>query len=651
MTDYNEASIRVLKGLDPVRSRPGMYTDTTCPTHIITEVIDNAADEALGGYATAIVVTCHTDDSVSIIDNGRGIPVGLNVGEGVSTLEVVYTRLHAGAKFDKADGGAYSFSGGLHGVGVSVTNALSSKLEVWVKRDGKAWKLGFTDGNVTEPLSSLGDCGKQHGTKVQAWPNPKYFDTPKVKKAKLIRLLKAKAVLLAGVKVTFKDETDNSEQVWQYTEGLIDYLNELLQLDCYVSPIFSGEHFFGEDDPHFSKNEGAQWALAWADAPGSGESYVNLIPTPDGGTHESGLRSGLFESIKEFCTHHALLPRGITLQAEDVWRNVRFVLSTKILDPQFHGQVKEKLTSRDAVKLVNTCVRDRLDGWLNSNVEEGKKIAELAIRSAVSRQKASKVVERKKGTGVVVLPGKLTDCSVEDITRNELFLVEGDSAGGSAKQGRDREIQAVMPLRGKVINTWEQASSEIFGNTEVRNLSTAIGVDPHTLQDNDSVLSGLRYGKLIIMADADVDGSHIQTLILTLFYRHYPKLVLKGHIYIAQPPLYCILIAPQGKGKPEKRLYALDENERDLMRSKLRDEGIRDEKIHVGRFKGLGEMNADQLSETTMNQDTRRLLQIKLDENNVSASNECFTLLMKKKESGNRRIWMETYGHLVEADV
>ena len=628
-----------------------MYTNTSCPTHIIAEVIDNSADEALGGFAKVIVVTTHSDGSVSVIDNGRGIPVGINAEEGVSTVEVVFTRLHAGGKFDKGKGGAYSFSGGLHGVGVSVTNALSERLEVFVKREGKAYKIAFANGDVVEPLTVLGECGKQHGTKVQAWPNPKYFDNPKVKKANLIRLLKAKAVLLPGVKVTYRDEESGSEENWHYENGLSAYIAEFLQLDCYVSPVFAGEHYFTGEEGNFAANEGASWALAWADAPGNGESYVNLIPTPEGGTHEAGLRTGLFESLKEFCTHHALLPRGITLQAEDVWKNVRFVLSAKILDPQFHGQTKEKLTSRDSVKLVSICIRDRLDIWLNGNVEEGKRIAELAIKSAVSRQKASKVVDRKKSSDVTVLPGKLTDCSVEDITRNEVFLVEGDSAGGSAKQGRDREDQAVMPLRGKVLNTWEQDSVEIFANNEVRDLSTAIGVDPHKLEDNDSVLENLRYGKIIIMADADVDGQHIQVLLLTLFFRHFPKLVKNGYIYVAQPPLYCIRISPQGKGKPERRLYALDEDERDQMLSRVRDEGVREDRIHVGRFKGLGEMNPSQLRETTMDKDTRRLLLIKLNDVDVVKSNECFTLLMKKKESGNRRRWMEKYGHLVETDI
>ena len=648
---YNESSIRVLKGLEPVRSRPGMFTSTSDPTHVIQEVLDNSVDEALGGFANIIMVTCHLDGSVSVIDNGRGIPVGINPDEGVSTLEVVFTRLHAGGKFDKGSGGAYSFSGGLHGVGVSVTNALSKKLDVWVKRDGKAYKIGFVDGNVTEPLAEIGDCGKQHGTKVQAWPDPKYFDSPKIKKQKFTRILKAKAVLLPGLKVSFKDKEDGTEIVWQYENGVEAYLTEFLDLDCYVSPIFKGSHYFTGEDGTFAKNEGAEWALAWVDSTGLGESYVNLIPTPDGGTHESGLKNGIFESIKEFCTHHALLPCKITLQSEDVWRCIRFVLSAKILDPQFHGQTKEKLTSRDAVKMVSVCVKSQLDLWLNSNVEDGKKIAELAIRFASLRQKASKVIERKKSSDVTVLPGKLTDCAVEDITRNEVFLVEGDSAGGSAKQGRDREIQAVMPLRGKVVNTWEQDSSEIFANNEVRDLSTAFGVDPHKLTDDDKVIEKLRYGKIIIMADADVDGSHIQTLLLTLFYRHYPKLLAKGHIYIAQPPLFCIRISSQGKGKPEKRIYALDDEEKNAILSKLKDEGIREDRIHTGRFKGLGEMNPEQLKETTMNVDTRKLLQIMISEDKLMQSDKCFTLLMKKKESGARKKWMEKYGHLVETDI
>ncbi|MDP2829052.1 MAG: DNA topoisomerase IV subunit B [Sulfuricellaceae bacterium] len=653
---YSDSSIRVLKGLEPVKERPGMYTRTDSPTHIIQEIIDNAADEALGGYSKKISVTLHGDGSVSVEDDGRGIPVGIHPGEGVPTVEVVFTRLHAGGKFDKKSGGAYSFSGGLHGVGVSVTNALSTRLEVTVKRDGKIHKMAFAAGHVQEPLVEVGSVGVRHsGTLVRAWPDGSYFDSPKVKRAELERLLRAKAVLLPGVKVSLLDEESGEEKVWQYADGLVSYLAETLpegEQAGYVSPIFSGERYAGITDPAgFSEGEGAAWALAWCELGGQGESYVNLIPTLLGGTHDAGLRAGVFESVKEFVTHHGLLPGKVNLQAEDVWRNVRFVLSARILDPQFQGQTKEKLSSRDALRLVSTRIKDPLDSWLNSHVEEGKKIAELAIRAAQSRQKSGKVIEKKKQSGAAVLPGKLTDCESADIARNEIFLVEGDSAGGSAKQGREREFQAILPLRGKVLNTWEVARGEIFGNNEVHDIAVALGIDPHESGAPDKVLENLRYGKVIIMADADVDGSHIQTLLLTLFFRHFPKLIEKGHVYIGQPPLYSVKVAAQGKGRPERRHYALDEAERDQILLRLAEDGVREDHIHVGRFKGLGEMNPDQLRETTMLPDTRRLLPLFLPDGAMDEAIRMFTLLMGKGEAAGRRGWMESKGDLVEADI
>ena len=660
LVSYSESSIRVLKGLEPVKERPGMYTRTDAPTHIIQEIIDNAADEALGGYAGRITVTLHVDGSVSVEDDGRGIPVGIHPDEGVPTVEVVFTRLHAGGKFDKKSGGAYAFSGGLHGVGVSVTNALSTRLEVTVKREGKVHQLVFADGFVIEPLSEIGSVGaKNTGSLVRAWPNPKYFDTSQVKRPELERLLRAKAVLLPGVVVSLRDELTEDEKVWQYADGLVSYLQESLpdDGDSYVSPVFSGESYIPSDDSSsgFSEGEGAAWALAWCEAAGGGESFVNLIPTLSGGTHEAGLRSGVYEALKEFVTHHGLLPSKINLQVEDVWRSVRFLLSARVLDPQFQGQTKEKLTSRDALRLVSSRVKDPLDTWLNRHVEVGKKIADLAIKAALARQKAGKVVEKKKQSGAAILPGKLTDCETADITRNELFLVEGDSAGGSAKQGREREFQAILPLRGKVLNTWEVPQSEIFGNNEVHDIAVALGLDPHGLDAPDGVLANLRYGKLIIMADADVDGSHIQTLLLTLLFRHFPRLIEAGHVYIAQPPLFAIKVAggagKQGRGRPERRLYALDESERDQMLERLSEDGIREEHIHVGRFKGLGEMNPEQLRETTMHPDTRRLLPVQLPRNDLHAVERMFTLLMGKGEAAGRRAWMEVNGNLVEADV
>jgi DNA topoisomerase IV, B subunit, proteobacterial len=653
---YSESSIRVLKGLEPVKERPGMYTRTDSPTHIIQEVIDNAADEALAGFAKKIAVTLHDDGSVSVEDDGRGIPVGIHPDEGVPTVEVVFTRLHAGGKFDKKSGGAYAFSGGLHGVGVSVTNALSTRMEVLVKRDSKLHRLVFADGHVVEPLVEVGTVGARNsGTVVRAWPDPKYFDAPKIRKHELERLLRAKAVLLPGVKVTLKDEESGDEKTWLYADGLVSYLKETLpegEDAGFVSRVFAGERYASASDPAgFAEGEGAAWALAWCEAGGAGESYVNLIPTLLGGTHEAGLRAGIYESLKDFVTHHGLLPSKVNMQADDVWKHVRFVLSARVLDPQFQGQTKEKLTSRDALRLVASRIKDPLDSWLNGHVEEGKKIAELAIKAALSRQKAGKVVEKKKQSGAAVLPGKLTDCESEDIARNEIFLVEGDSAGGSAKQGRDREYQAILPLRGKVLNTWEVERGEIFGNNEVHDIAVALGIDPHSADAPDTVLDNLRYGKVIIMADADVDGSHIQTLLLTLFFRHFPKLIELGHVYIAQPPLFCVKVAAQGKGRPERRFYALDDAERDQVLERLQEDKVRDDNIHVGRFKGLGEMNPEQLRETTMHPDTRRLLTVVLPREVLEEARRMFTLLMGKGEAAGRRSWMEANGNLVEADI
>ena len=650
---YDEQSIKVLKGLEPVRARPGMYTRTDSPLHIIQEMIDNAADEALAGHASHIAVTLHADGSVSVEDDGRGIPVGPHPVEKAPTVEVVFTRLHAGGKFDKKGGGAYAFSGGLHGVGVSVTNALSKRLEVVVRREGATWEMAFEGGEVVSKLKKTGKAGpKETGTTVRAWPDGKYFDTAKIARRDMEMLLRAKAVLLPGLRVKLRDEAAKDEREWLYQGGLSAYLQERLEdAGGYVSPVFAGESYCAADDATFAQGEGAAWAIAWAESGGEGESFVNLIPTALGGTHEAGLRNAVYESIKEFCEHHELLTRGVSLQSEDAWKPLRYVLSARILDPQFQGQTKERLSSREAVKLVASRVKDPLDAWLNQNVEEGKKIAQLAISAATARQKAGKVVEKRRGSGVAVLPGKLTDCESQDMTRNEVFLVEGDSAGGSAKQGRDRQYQAILPLKGKVLNTFEVDAKELYGNTEVHDIAVALGIDPHGREAPDAVLEGLRYGKVIIMADADVDGAHIQTLLLTLFYRHFPKLIERGHVFIAQAPLYVIRVAPHGKVKAERRHYALDEAERDQIIEKLHDEGVRDGSIHIGRFKGLGEMNPDQLKETTMNPDTRRLIEMRLDPSEHERAPTVFKLLMGKTEAAGRRAWMEKEGHTIEADL
>jgi len=650
---YDESSVRVLKGLEPVKERPGMYTRTTDPTHICQEVIDNAADEALGGYAKKIAVTVHSDGSLSIEDDGRGIPVGLHPVENVPVVELVFTRLHAGGKFNKKDGGAYAFSGGLHGVGVSVTNALSTRLEVEVKRDGGVFRIVFAGGDVIEPLARVGDCGpRTSGTRVRVWPDGKYFESPRYSMPELERLLRAKAVLLPGVSVSLTQEKASGDEVkqWQYPNGLKSYLVELFDGDEPVAPVFAGESYIGPDHDSFAPGEGANWALAWFEEAAGGESYVNLIPTPVGGTHEAGLRSGVFDAVKSFIEHHNLLPRGVKVQAEDVWSRVRFVLSARVLDPQFQGQTKDKLTSRDALKLVASVSRDPVELWLNQNVEAGKKIAELAIRQAQSRLKSVKKVEKKKGSGVAVLPGKLTDCESEDIERNELFLVEGDSAGGSAKLARDKEYQAILPLRGKVLNSWETHKDQLFSNAEIHDIAVAIGVDPHGPKDSPD-LSGLRYGKIAILSDADVDGSHIQVLLLTLFFKHFPRLIEAGHIYIAQPPLFRVDVPGQGKNRPAKKLYALDADEMEAILDRLRSENVREGSWSISRFKGLGEMNPEQLKDTTMHPDTRRLSQIRVRNGAQEATVDTFVMLMGKGEAASRRGWMEARGNEVEADV
>jgi topoisomerase IV subunit B len=658
-TDYSESSIRVLKGLEPVKQRPGMYTRTENPLHIIQEVIDNASDEALGGHCKNIAVTMNADGSVTVDDDGRGIPVGLHPEENVPTVEIVFTRLHAGGKFDKGSGGAYAFSGGLHGVGVSVTNALSTrlKIEVWRKDDsGNGYhEMAFADGDVVEPLASrpAPRDGKKSGTRVTAWPNAKYFDSPNIPMQEMVRLLRSKAVLLPGVTVTLTNGKTGDVQTWRYDEGLRGYLNEALAQvsnGLPVIPVFEGAQYAAGSDDGFAEGEGAAWVVAWTEEGGVvRESYVNLIPTVSGGTHESGLREGLFGAVKSFVELHGLLPKGVKLLPEDVFARVSFVLSAKVLDPQFQGQTKERLNSRDAVKLVATFTRPSLELWLNEHVEHGKKLADLVIKQAQSRMRSAQKVEKKKSSGVAVLPGKLTDCESSDITRNELFLVEGDSAGGSAKMGRDKEFQAILPLRGKVLNSWETERDRLFANNEIHDIAVAIGVDPHGETDEPD-LTGLRYGKICILSDADVDGSHIQVLLLTLFFKHFPALFRHGHICVARPPLYRVDVPARGK-KPIQKLYALDDGELLAIEDKLKKEGLKEGSWGISRFKGLGEMNAEQLWETTMNPDTRRLLPVAFGEYGLAESAARFNMLMGKGEAAARRAWIEEHGNETEADI
>ncbi len=652
---YDESSVTVLKGLEPVKERPGMYTRTDSPTHICQEVIDNAADEALGGYANKIDVTIHTDGSMSVSDNGRGIPVGLHPQEKISVVQLVFTQLHAGGKFNKKDGGAYAFSGGLHGVGVSVTNALSTRLEVTVKRDGKVWKITFSGGDVIEPLTEIGTCAKKdQGTTVRIWPNSKYFENPNYSIAELERLLRSKAVLLPGVTVTLHKETQQQEadsQTWHYPQGLKSYLLDMVNNVEELVPIFSAENYIQDEQSDFSVGEGASFALTWIeDGTALSESYVNLIPTALGGTHEAGLKQAVFHAVNNFIQLHNLLPRGVKVQSDDVFNKVAFVLSARLLDPQFQGQTKDKLTNRDALRLVANVCADPIELWLNQNIEYGKKIAELAIKQAQARIRSVKKIEKKKGSGVAVLPGKLTDCESEDIRENELFLVEGDSAGGSAKLARDKGTQAILPLRGKVLNSLETQRDQLFANNEIHDMAVAFGVDPHDIKD-DVDLSGLRYGKIAILSDADVDGSHIQVLLLTLFFKHFPKLIEHGHIYVAQPPLFRIDVSSQGKNKPARKLYALDQQEYDSIIERLKKEGVKESAYSISRFKGLGEMNPEQLKDTTMQSDTRRLLQVQIPAEEMEQTRDIFIKLMGKGEAASRRAWMEEHGDQVEADV
>jgi topoisomerase-4 subunit B len=649
--EYGEGSIRVLKGLEPVKQRPGMYTRTDNPLHVIQEVLDNAADEALAGHGKKIKVTLHVDGSVSIEDDGRGIPFGLHPEEKAPVIELVFTRLHAGGKFDKGKGGAYSFSGGLHGVGVSVTNALSKRLEATSYREGQVASLTFSGGDVIEPLVTrkAGEGDRKQGTTVRVWPDAKYFESSVLPMTELMHLLRSKAVLMPGVTVNLLNEKTKDTQTWQYKAGLRDYLMQTLNGDPVI-PLFEGEGFADGNNDSFAEGEGASWAVAFTeDGQPVRESYVNLIPTTAGGTHDSGLRDGLFTAVKSFIELHSLLPKGVKLMPEDVFARASFVLSAKVLDPQFQGQIKERLNSRDAVRLVSSFVRPTLELWLNEHVEYGKKLAELAIKAAQYRQKAGQKVEKRKSSGVAVLPGKLTDCESKDTAHNEVFLVEGDSAGGSAKMGRDKECQAILPLRGKVLNTWEVDRDRLFANNEIHDISVAIGVDPHGPNDSPD-LSGLRYGKICILSDADVDGSHIQVLLLTLFFRHFPKLIETGNVFVARPPLFRVDAPARGK-KPAAKIYALDEGELQSILDKLRKDGVREGAWSISRFKGLGEMSAEQLWDTTLNPDTRRLLPVQLGTLDFVQTESLMTQLMGKGEAAARRELMELHGDAIEVDI
>ncbi len=626
MSNYNADSIEVLTGLEPVRKRPGMYTDTQRPNHLAQEVIDNSVDEALAGFANKIDVVLYKDGSLSVEDNGRGMPVDIHPQHKISGVELILTKLHAGGKFSNKN---YQFSGGLHGVGVSVVNALSSRLEVSIKRDAKAYNISFENGERKTKLKETGSVGRRNtGTMVHFWPDKKYFDSAKISAKALSHVLRAKAVLCPGLKITFNDEQAKDTQEWFYEDGLRDYIMAATRgYETLPNEPFMGS-FAGETDA-------VDWAVQWLPEGGEiiAESYVNLIPTAQGGTHVNGLRTGVLEAIREYCEFRNLLPRGVKLTGDDVWDRCCYVLSAKLADPQFSGQTKERLSSRECAAFVAGVAKDAFGLWLNQHTEEGDRIAEMAISAAQARSRNAKKVVRKRVAQGPALPGKLADCSSEDSALTELFLVEGDSAGGSAKQARDRNYQAILPLRGKILNSWEVESSDILASDEINNIAVALGVDPAS-----DKLDGLRYGKVCILADADSDGLHIATLICALFVRHFRKLVSAGHVYVAMPPLYRIDIG-------DDVYYALDDDEKEGVLERIKAEKKRG-KVNVQRFKGLGEMNPMQLRETTMNPDTRRLVQLSLDSGD--GTEKLLDMLLAKKRSGDRKKWLETKGDLAE---
>jgi topoisomerase IV subunit B len=625
--EYNASAIEVLSGLDPVRKRPGMYTDTTRPNHLVQEVVDNSVDEAIAGHAKSIDVVLYKDGSVLVSDDGRGMPVDIHPEQGIPGVEVILTQLHAGGKFSNKN---YQFSGGLHGVGVSVVNALSAKLEVEVKRNGKLYRIEFADGHKLTELTETGTVGRNNtGTSVKFWPNEKYFDSNKISVLKLKHVLRAKAVLCSGLKISLKvDGTDETYQ-WCYQDGLREYLLDRVG-DIEFSPV---SPFMGN---MAANHEAVEWGIVWSienPEEALAESYVNLVPTAQGGTHVNGLRAGLTEAMREFCDIRNILPRGVKLAPEDVWENCHFVLAVKLEDPQFSGQTKERLSSRECVAFVSGVSKDSFSLWLNQHPAEGEKIAEIIISSAQKRLKSNKKIIRKKITSGPALPGKLADCSAQDLKRTELFLVEGDSAGGSAKQARDRDFQAIMPLRGKILNTWEVESSQVMASQEVHDIAVALGIEP-----GSSDLQYLRYGKVCILADADSDGNHIATLICALFYQHFRPMIRAGHVFVAMPPLYRIDVG-------KRVFYALDDSERQGVLDRIAAEKLKGQ-INVQRFKGLGEMNPSQLRETTMNPDTRRLVQLTIDDSNDTRDQ--LDLLLAKKRSQDRKSWLETRGNLAD---
>ena len=630
-TNYSAQEITVLKDLEPVQIRPGMYTDTTRPNHLAQEVIDNSVDEALAGFATKVEVILHADQSLEVIDNGRGMPVDIHPTEGVSGVEVILTKLHAGGKFSNKN---YEFAGGLHGVGISVVNALSERVDIQVKRNGEVYKIAFENGAKVEELEVIGTCGRRTtGTTVHFKPNPKYFDSKNFSVSRLRHLLRAKAVLCSGLEIKFVDKVNNTEDVWCYQDGLSDYLTEAVNgFETLPEKPFVGE-FKGS-------TEAVSWALLWLPEGGEliAESYVNLIPTVQGGTHVNGLRQGLLNAMTEYCEFRNKLPRGVKLTADDIWDRCAYILSLKMQDAQFAGQTKERLSSRQSAVFVAGVLKDAFSLWLNQNVQDADRLAEMAISSAQRRLNAAKKVVRKKLVSGPALPGKLADCASQNLEKTELFLVEGDSAGGSTKQARDREYQAILPLRGKILNTWEVASDQVLGSTEIHDIAVALGIDP----DNED-LSQLRYGKVCILADADSDGLHIATLLCALFLRHFPKLVQDGHVYVAMPPLYRIDLG-------KEVFYALDENEKEAILERLKG---KKGTLNVQRFKGLGEMDPSQLRETTMDPNTRRLVQLtyELGEDQGAETLELMDMLLAKKRAEDRKNWLQTNGDQVDLTV
>lgn len=627
---YDAQDIEVLSGLDPVKRRPGMYTDTTRPNHLGQEVIDNSVDEALAGHADVLLITVHEDNSLEVSDNGRGMPVDVHREHGISGVELIMTRLHAGGKFSNKN---YEFSGGLHGVGISVVNALSTRVEIEVKRAGQVYQIAFASGEKSSELTVTGTCGKKNtGTRVRFWPDASYFDSDKFSVGRLKHLLRAKAVLCPGLRIRFEDKQTQEQIEWFFEDGLVDYLSQAVG---DLASIPEQRPFTGKFD---AQTERVEWAIYWLPEGGEliTESYVNLIPTALGGTHVNGLRQGLLDAMREFCEFRNLLPRGVKITTDDIWDRCAYVLSAKMQDPQFAGQTKEKLSSRQASAFIGGVVKDAFSLYLNQHTQEAEALAEFCINNAQTRLRKAKTVARKKVTQGPALPGKLTDCSGQDTTRSELFLVEGDSAGGSAKQARDKEFQAIMPLRGKILNSWEVASSQVLASQEIHDISVAIGVDP----DSDD-LTGLRYGKICVLADADSDGLHIATLLCALFVRHFRKLVELGHVYVAMPPLYRIDVG-------KETLYALDEEEKSGILERIQAEK-KNAKVNVQRFKGLGEMNPTQLRETTMDPNTRRLVQLSICD--LDTTHQLLDMLLAKKRSSERRDWLESKGNLADIEV